>query len=412
LKVAGIARTLALAALGLLLFVAPAGAATKGVAPLRASIANDFNSAIDGTDIFWTEQRKSVPEPKNGYTYTDVLMRTSFLDGKKSVVKRFDPNDVRLGFPEKLLAGGGYVYANMHGDGPEELLDSGTNVVRMAHDGSNLQTVATGQMKSSEEDDIVVVHGKGQLNDCGTKVEAESVTDDGSVLIRETTSDRESAMCGRKKNVDHDRIYLLSPAGVSREIIREDLRISLKFKSHSDGGWDATTGAEGAGVYVVDIVGDRAIITRNGGKSYYVRDVNTGADTGPYKTGIVGYSPFNLASIDSIGRVALSAYGVTGTRKHLKQHHAAGVYVRPGDTTSFVRAKGLAFLNFCGNHLISLTRRGARELDPVTLNLIRPIAPVHKDGSVVDLDTACSNDFLYMKTWGGKGAKYLAYPLK
>lgn len=414
MKFAGIARTLVLVALGALLLAAPAGAATQGVTPLRATIGDDFESAFDGTDIYWTMSRALKRVPKYGYTSTTSLMRSSFLDGSKTVLKRFDPSDTATGFPEDIFAGGGYVYVNMSGDGPErDEIRSSSSVLRMSRDGSNFQKIASGQLNAGEEDAIVRLHGnKGQLNDCGTDVSAEHVAGDGSVVIREATADRESKACGRKKNVDHVRIYLLSPTGVTREILKEDLRVTLTIRRHKDGSWSSETGSKDPATYVAGVVGDRALLVRGRRSlSYYVRDLNTGTQTGPFKAAITSTYPFNLGSLDPEGRVAVSTFAVTGSKKHRKIRHSSGVFQVPGDTASFRPVKGFSFLMFCGKHLISLSSRGVRELDPVTFNLIRPISPPHKDGSIVDINNACTADYLYMSRSRSKGSKQLAYPL-
>lgn len=341
-------------------------------------------------------------------------MRTSFLDGSKTLLKRFDSNDEAVDYSEDLVAGGGYVYLNTTGDGPGHRYGAATSVLRISRDGSIVQKVASGLLKTSDDEDIITKGRSGQLNDCGTSAAAEYVTGDGSVVIRETTSERESKACGRKKNIDHERLYLLSPSGQVREILREDLRIKLtiKFKKH---GWEAEVGSVIPAITVVSVTGDRVLLSKGRGFSFYVRDLSTGVETGPYKSAVASKSNYDLvnASLDPSGRVAYSSFGARGDRKHLRFRHTAGVFQTAGDPSSFKKNKGFSFVFFCGSRLLSSSARGVSELDPVTFNLIRKIAPAHKGDTGIDLESACSPEYLYMRSWdGGERITFLAYPLR
>lgn len=406
MKFAGMWRALPLAVLGSLVLTVSASAAD----PLRASVGNGGDAVASGTDIFWTSQRKIKPEPKEGYSDTVSLWRTSLLDGAKTLVKRFDPKDTSLGFPGDFKVGGDFIYVTMEGDGPN-WNEARTTILRMRRDGSDLATVAQGKLSSSEENGIVIEKGKGLLNDCGTTVQVELVTDDGAAVIRETTADRESKRCGREKNVDHNRYYLLTAAGVTQEIITENRRVTRKIKVDKDGGgYEGSTSSGDSGIAIFQVIANRVLIARFPGSAfeYFVRDLNTGAEIGPYVRTKSGLDPFRMGSMDASGRIALTSFALTGTKKKPKFKLESGVFPTPGDPATFVRLKGMALLKFCGNHLIAETMKGARELDPQTLNLLRPIAPLNTRG--YELDT-CDNDYLYMNRRKGKGAVYLAYPL-
>jgi hypothetical protein len=278
----------------------------------------------------------------------------------------------------------------------------------MRRDGSDLQKVAYGVLNTSEEDSIVIEKGKGRLNDCGTTALAQFAAADGSVVIVETTADRESKACGRKKNVDHNQYYLLSPAGIKRPILSEDVRIQRKIKVFKDGGYEGSSGSGGANSFVFDVIGDRALILRGNRLSAYVRDLTTGAESGPYRAPVKGKDPFNLSSMDSSGRVVVSGFSIGANLMKPKFELVSGIFSTPGDTASYLPLKGQAILRFCGEHLVALTKNGSRVLDPVTLNLLRPIAPVHRGRYV---DESCDASFLYMSARKGRGATFLAYPL-
>lgn len=407
MKFVGMSHALLLAVLSSLLFAASAGAATEGVAPLRASVGNGGDAVASGTDIFWTSDRKIKPMPKNGYLSTTSLWRTSFLGGAKTLVKQFDPKDTTLGFPSDLKVGGDFVYVTMEGDGPESN-EARTTILRMRRDGSDVQTIARGKLDSSEENSVVIEKGKGRLNDCGTTVEAQLATDDGGVVIRETTAQRESKACGRKRNIDHHRYYLLTATGVVREILTDSVRVSRKFKVGKDGSYEGSSSSGSEDLVIFNVIGDRALIARfrKSTLSYYVRDLNTGGEFGPYITRAKGLDPFSLGSMDAAGRVALTGIALSGTKKNPKFNFVSGVFP-VADPNTFLQIKGQSLLMFCGNHLIAETAKGARELDPLTLNLLRPIAPLRLS---YDIDT-CDSNYLYMSRTKGRGAKYLAYPL-
>lgn len=406
MKSAGMSKVLLLAVLGSLLFAA--SAAAEGVAPLRASVGSGGPATASGTDIFWTSDRKIKPMPKEGYSSSTSLWRTSFLGGKKTLVRRFDPKDTILGFPSDFKVGGEYLYMTMEGNGPERS-EARTTILRMKRDGSDPQKVAFGALEASEENGVVIEKGKGRLNDCGTTVEAQLATSDGGVVIRETTADRESNNCGRKKNVDHHRYYLLSPTGVVREIISENVRVTRKFKVEKGGGFEGSSSSGGENLEIFSVIGDRALIARfrNRTTLYFVRDLNSGAETGPYAVPVKGLNPISLGSMDATGRVAFTGIAFRGTTLNPKIDFVSAAFPTAGDPSSYVRFKGQGFLMFCGEHLIAETLKGVRELDPLTLNLLRPIAPLSLR---YDFDN-CDDNFVYMSRNRGRDAKYLAYPL-
>jgi hypothetical protein len=413
-KFAGIAKTVLLAIVGVALLAPAASGATDGVTPLVLKLNKRTDAAFSGTDLIYVSDRKIKPIPRSGYESETSLVRASFLNGSKTLIKRFDPKDTAVGFPDLILAGGGLVYANMWGDGPDpNSVQTATSVLRMATDGSGAQTIASGLISSGEEDSILVSGHKAEMNDCGTSVEARFVTADGSVVIRETTSERSSKNCGRKKNVDHDRVYLLTPSGVTREILTEDSKVHLKVKFHKGGGWDAETDYDKPNTEVVSVVGDKALLVRGRRQSFYVRDLSTRVETGPYKSTLAATRAFSTASMDPLGRIALSTFAASGKSKDAKFKHATGLFETPGDPASWKAAKGLQFVNFCGSHLLSDSAKGTRELDPVTLAPLRTIVPPSQSTTAITFQMGCTNDYLYLESLAEKKktAIYFAYPL-
>lgn len=405
MKFARMSKVLLSAVLSSLVLATAAAAAE----PLRATIGNGGDAVASGTDIFWTSSRKIKPMPREGYSYETSLMRTSFVNAANVLVKKFDPKDTALGFPSDFVIGGDFIYVTMEGDG----LDSGgasTTILRMRRDGSDPQTVTQGKLTSSEENSTILRKGKVYLNDCGTSVAAELATSDGGVVIQETIAERDSKACGRKKNTDRHRYYLLSPTGVIREIASEKLRVSSKFKVEKDGSYEGSSSAGSRNLMIAQAIGDRVLIERFRGKKsrYFVRDLNTGIDSDPYVVAGNGLDPFNLGSMDPAGRVAITRLALRGTKKRPTVDFVSGVFPVAGDASNFLRAKGQAIFQFCGNHLVAETMKGIRELDPLTLNLLRPIAPLPPVRFVTD---TCDGDYLYAMRQKGRSAEYLAYPL-
>lgn len=383
--------------IGAALFAAPSGAA--GITPLKTTIDGSFDSVQSGTDLYWVDF-----EDRSG---DSIVRRKSLVDGSVQRLARFEDEFFAL----SMYAGGNYLYVSLISDEGEDPDATGTStkVVRIARDGSSITTLAEGKVATLRE--VIVKNGKAILNDCGTDVEADTVSATGAIVIRETTFDRESARCGGKPNVNHVRYYELSVSGAVREIYSYDSRIKKRIKVHRNGSWSGSREESNVGVGMVSLVGDRAAFSLGSKGRVFVRDLATGGLTGPYSTGISGEFVFQYASLDSAGRLAMNGLKVKDIdERNPSVEIRAGVVRAPGDPASYLQLFKSKTLAFCGDRLIAFSNKNILELDVQTLTPIRTITEFNTKQSR-DATAGCLGDYVHVVRFANKSETYLSYPL-
>ena len=390
--------------------VTSAAAADSGVKSLGFALPENIDSAVDGTDVYWLEQGERRDRAKHRWIFETHLMRGSLAN--KSVVQLAVFNDAGDEVPESLAAGGGYLYVNFNDQTTlsNDNFDNSMKVVRMARDGSNRVTVA--EIGSASGGTFVMENGVPKLNDCTKSVTATSVSFNGDVVISQRVSDRESRHCGHKKNADHWRYFEVSTAGARREITTEDSPVTSKFKFYKG----EVSGVRWGPVYraIADpwVYYGKAVYQRYREGQFFVKDLAAGGITGPFKTRIPGHDFFASAQVNSAGQLATNAAALTGSSKHEKITSRAGIFRTPGDPASFATMKGSAQLEFCGDHLIAVNNRGARELDPASFWLMRTVATGREiEGDYTYNEPACTDRYLYFTRYGPTNVVLLAYPL-
>jgi hypothetical protein len=332
-------------------------------------------------------------------------MRGSFLDHKKTRLATFS---FAGGFePVQLSSGGGYAYVSTVSDGIDSDFNTGASskVIRISRTGART-VVAAGSNAANDEESVVVDHGKGRMNDCGKQVSLMSVSSNGSAVIQEVTADRDSTACGNKKNVDHNRIYELPVNGTPREIFSYDVAIDSQI-TVDDGGWESHGGRTlGPEVYMASVFGDHAMFSFGRAGGLYIRDLVTGALSGPYLGGLAAKAGFGWGTLDPVGRLALFRGTVKAGTRFDVDKTVSGLYLTPGDASAFQKVSTRDEIAFCGHHLIKFSKRNATEIDPVTLAPIRTIAA---DGSATTgASMSCTEDYLYGVRWHGNN-KYTYY---
>jgi hypothetical protein len=400
LNIAGTARTLSLATscaaatlLACAALVAPAGAT-----PLKRDVKGAQQVSISGTDVYWIKYI-------DHHTTQTALMRGSFLDHKKIRLATFT---FAGGFePVQLSSGGGYAYVSTVSDGIDNDVNKGASskIIRVSRTGTRT-VVAAGSNPADDEGSVVVEHGTGRMNDCGKQVMLMSVSSNGSAVIQEVTADRDSTACGKKKNVNHNRIYELPLNGVPREIFSYDVALESTI-TVDDGGWESHGGRSlGPEVYTASVFGDHAIFSFGRAGGIYVRDLVSGALTGPYLGGLTAKAGFAWGTLDPIGRIAMFRGTFKAGRRYDVGNTVSGLYLTPDDLSAFQKVSTRDEIAFCGHHLIKFSKRRATEIDPVTLAPIRTIA---SDGSATTgLNISCTEDYLYGVRWHGHD-KYTYY---
>ena len=379
-----------------------------------------YAPAIDGTDVYWLSQQKI--RKGSSYRYDALLNRSSLVDGSRVRLMRFHDDDGY--YIDDIQAGGGQVMVNLESEGLNDPIQ--TKVLRMGRDGSNPQVLATGS-KPGWEESSVVEGGRARPNDCGTYVHGHSVTSTGSVVLMRTVGERESSACGMKPNFDHLRVTELSLSGSSREIFTED--IELDFSQTLSEGSGTGSGLVGfAGTFgrplldpfrtQIKVSGDRAAYVKVSGGPAYVRDLSTGALSGPYGTGLLGGATRNFPTVDPSGRVALTAAALrykdlSNTRQPPLGWvaHRAGVFTTPMSPTGFAHLSKLRFVEFCGSRLIGGTSSAIVELDPVTMRLKRRLARYPRGNRMWGLSDQCTDSYVYTLGFKSKTVSVVGYPL-
>lgn len=392
--------------------VVPFTASAAGVTPLTYKVPINEDLDVDGTDVYWLSRDFTAASKSRESIFGIALMRGSLLN--KSVTKLATYDSLRGDFPVSILASAGYVYLNLSNGGYESNgpVNANAKVVRMSRDGTGVLTVAKSSMKYASEPNTVVENGNLRLNDCGTNAQATSVSFTGDVVISQTTSDRESKACGRKKNIDHWSYYELTTSGVRRDITTEERRVTRRSRpSFKDGPPMAWTS-------VAPTLADpwvyygKAVFQKFHDGDFYVRDLASGAVTGPYKTKIPGHDFYAYAAVNSLGQLAAGTEATTGKAKHEKLHLAAGVFRTPGDPSSYAKFKGSAGMQFCGDHLMINNGKGVRELDPNTFWLKRVVAGKESARGLSFVDPLCSDRFYYVTRYTKSKIILFAYPLE
>jgi hypothetical protein len=378
-------------------------ASAVGVKPLERAIQDPANIAIDGTDFYWLDQQFRRDKAKHRTVFETVLFRGSFLNRSVKRIVAFD--DEENAVADYVLAGGGFVFVNML-----SVDESESRVERFARDGSNRVTLAKGKRRSGYGYEIK--NGVVRLTDCGTRVEALSTSAEGGVVIEHLATDRDSTRCGRKRNWDHRRYYEFTPGGAIREITTESSPVThtIKLKGQD---WGGSYGPVRPPVAEPTVFGDKAVYGAGHYDNFLVRDLKSGAVTGPYTRPLKGSPEFTDASLSPSGQLAYTSFRLTGKGNSAKLNRAAGVFDTAAGPTAFRPVAGYLALRYCGSHLIADTNRGVQELDPATGAFVRQIAPERMHGTPIFTFYPCTNDYVYAD--GTAGKKYanalFAFPL-
>jgi hypothetical protein len=324
---------------------------------------------------------------------------------------------------EGVLAGGGQVVVNLESD--EYNRSKFSKVLRMGRDGSNPELLGSGA-KPGWKGTSVVENSRAVSNDCGTYVHAQSVTSTGSVVLMRTVADRESAACGNKVPMDHLRVDEVSLIGANREIYSEDIPLEESEATGSGSGTGSGLGGWAGDFPVpytdlwgtkITVQGDRAAYVKVTGGPAYVRDLNTGALSGPFGTGLLGGAQ-NSPSLDPNGRVALSAVQlrskyVAGDREPPRDRLAVrtGVFSTPLSPTPFIHLGKMRTLQFCGSRLIGGTKSALVELDPIKFSVKRRITNYPKHSRAWGISDYCTDSYLYTLGLGPDKVSVAGYPL-
>jgi hypothetical protein len=377
----------------------PAGAMT-------ASFVDNHRAdwAVDGTDFYWFADRRVKRRFHPGFD--SILYRGSFADGSRTPIARFSGADDYI--VEGLSAGGGFAAVTLVNDGLDADFAHGakSRVVRVSRDGSSKVVLASGVLQSDAESGITIDHGVGRLADCGTLVSAEAVSDTGGVVIGAATSERESTSCGRKANIDNWHYYVLNPDGTTHDILTTPKKVFRHIRVLDGAGYEATTSSGAPALLDVDVLSQRALFTAAQSGRAFVRDLNTGALTGPYGGPLGALDArhtFSITSMDPTGRVALYSVNVARSQDSVNTQFVSGIFQNTGDSGSFVKLTGTPYIQFCGAHLIAqVSRNSGRDV------LIEEIDPVSaKEASL----TRCDGDYIYGVGTKSKSTVLTAIPL-
>ena len=369
--------SLAVAALATTILVGGVVLGTESAiaAPLKLTVKSR-TYAIDGTDVYWL---RSVMQSR--YESDDLLMRTSMLDGSTQRLHRY-PN-AGSGLPKTLMAGGGTVAVGVTTFSDRSVLDPlQSRVDRFSRDGARREVIDNSKPG------------------CANSVELLDVGPSGGVALLETVGERTNPTCGGSKNVNHLTFLELSASGQRREFFKIDRKSEDTEEIPAAGGLSASFPAV---IESVDLSGDFVVYTMIRSRNAYVRNLGTGEQRGPYTPILRGHTVFSVNTIDSTGRLARLDVRYSKRRGAFRNR----VYSSP---TEFRDLGQLAFPQFCANRLLSWSRGGIKELDPVTLKPVRTVIP--KLGrSQLDTDNCSSGTHVYA-TFSGRGSTQIkAYPL-
>lgn len=413
MKNARIARAAVLATALTIVGMLFAGSATA--APFARVINKDAGSlALDGTDIYWSVEK----EVRQG-EYETTLYRGSFLNKSKVAIAKF--GGTTGDYINGLSAGGGYAAITLRNGLVKSKNRSGftetSRVVRISRDGTRRDVLATGSVEVDGLNNYSFKNGVLVQKDCGTRVEALDVSSSGSVVLGRAVSERGSARCGKKKDVDRWRYMEARLDGTEREIFSIDRKVFVKVKKTKKGTRTRTNSGESA-ISNVDVVGDRVLFRNKSSESFFVRDLATGLLSGPFRFGATRALNYASATMSAGGAIALTSFYFAQ-----KKYPTARNGIFP-DFTNPSNVKLTPKLNspvFCGRHLIAKYEDDSRvaELDPVTLAPIRVIAKPKYAVISFGLDIACTDDYLYAVDLGADPEadyadlefRLLAYPL-
>lgn len=367
--------------------------------------------AIDGTDIYWSLEKRV-----NSSRDETTLYRGSFLNKSKVAIAKFGTTTGE--YIDGLSAGGGVVAVTL----TDRLVKTKngwadtSRVVRLSRDGTRRDVLAKGIVVDDFKD-YTFKNGVVVQDDCGTRVEALDVSSSGSVVLGRAVSERASARCGKKKNVDRWRYVDTRLDGSEREIFSTNRKVFVKVTKTKKGSSTRTNSGESA-ISNVDAVGDRVLFRNESSLSFLVRDLTTGLLSGPFSFGTSPPTRYAWATMGSNGAIALDSF-LLSKRKDVVVR--TGIFPNVSSPSEVKMTPQLGNPVYCGRHLLAKHDGDSRisELDPATLEPIRVIASPKAAVIVFGIAMTCTDDYLYAVDLGDEFEtdyenfefKLLAYPL-
>lgn len=360
-------------------------------ATASAGISPDSNplAAIDGTDIYgYTEYTGRFGDPTDS-----VLWRKSILTGKRVTLAEFKTMKNRI---QVVKAGGGRV-AVMLGAEPN-INRFKVKILAMNRDGSGRRVIASSSLNWYDD-------GKAGAVQCGSVVNLINASPTGSFVIATTRETSSSAKCGRKSSLLRWSYDELLASGGRREIYSSDVKPAPR-------GYLSPLAS-------VEVNGDFAAIVKRKNLKVYVKNLETGVQTGPFIDSV------RLAQKKlRFNRISLGPNGMLALESDVLDQSAGDssfwmdVFSNPLLPAVATRSTARFAAQFCGDHLIDISWDGVdpktneyintvREFDPLTLQPIRTLASITEYEDI----EACSPGFVVIRRSVRGKEKFRAVPI-
>lgn len=323
---------------------------TAGQANADITVPNNIEGAkeaFDGDDYYSFTYGK---QNRSGNGASAVLWRRSVSSGSKHRVAAFR---AAHGVVSQVEAGGGRVAVGMQKFNRGKIR---SRIVAMNRDGSQSSVLATGLTGNPFVD--------APYNACGKFPWIQNVSSEGATLLSETNQVRRGSKCRFKSSVLNWRFV---------EVAADGRRRILDSGQYAPGLEDSTNRWVS-----VQTEGDYAAFVEEKKLRVYVKNLVTGATTGPFadSTRLNGRTASGVGV--SLGRNGMLAI-VSSSASSRSRSTWTDVFSNPLDPRTAARSKAFNEVQFCGARLLTFdyqedNKSAVMELDPSTLAPIGKIA--------------------------------------